>query len=119
MSKQDPDNKLDGPTVMYGPDGDARVFHHHKDIPDGWLDDPAKHAPGKPAPAAKAALPLTREEIIAALTTAEIDYPKTAGVAKLYDLLLTELRLHLTAEKVAFPADADAKALLALATPAS
>lgn len=113
--------------------GESQVFTADSDVPEGWLDhhpDDARHAavekqpdPSKakaPAGAAAAvALPMTRDEIKAALDKAEIAYAKNAKDQTLYDLLLTSLRQYLTAQTVPFNDTDDAPALLKLVSPSA
>lgn len=43
------------PSYRYGPNGEAEVFESEADVPEGWLDHPAKfNAPEADAPVAKA-----------------------------------------------------------------
>ena len=31
------------PAWFYGPDGEAKIFHSEKEVPEGWHDHPSKH----------------------------------------------------------------------------
>lgn len=112
--------------------GESQVFTADSEVPEGWLDhhpdDPRHVAVEKqPDPKAKApigaaaavALPMTRDEIKAALDKAEIVYAKNAKDQTLYDLLLTSLRTYLTAQTVEFSETDDAPALLKLVSPSA
>lgn len=114
MSK-DTTNNLKGPTVMYGPAGETEVFHHHKDIPEGWADDPAKHAPADPANAPPPkTVPMTRAEIVEALVSGGIEFKKNAGAAALYELLTVNVVAALVEAKIVFDPASDTKTLLGL-----
>ena len=109
------------PAMKFHPQtGESRVFHTAEDVPEGWLNKHPAHVDDtKPAPAQKSAtLPMTRDEIKAALDAGEIAYKKNAGDKALYDLLVASLKTHLTEAGIQFPEDADGPALLALVPPA-
>lgn len=110
------ENEFKGPTVMYGPGGESRVFTNSADVPDGWADNPKDAVVAAP----KAPLPpaLSREEIIAALEGGGISYKKQASTPALYAQLTENVKAHLTKNGVAFDPDADTKQLLALLAPA-
>ena len=40
------------PAWRYGPNGEAQIFDHKEEVPNGWVDSPAKV--GKPQPKAPA-----------------------------------------------------------------
>lgn len=42
-----------GPAWMYGPGGEARIFHKKEDVPKGWADSPAKHKKAAAEPPAE------------------------------------------------------------------
>jgi hypothetical protein len=126
------------PAILWNKHGHSRLFKGKHEIPAGecwrgthpnnWAEDkPEQEAPAvqaeKPAdgPAplpAKvepaAGLPLTREEIVAALDTGGVSYSRNTGTRKLYDLLVTTLKGVLKARGVAFDDAADGKTLLGL-----
>lgn len=114
MSK-DPTNHLKGPTVMYGPVGESQIFHHHNDIPEGWADDPLKHAPADPANITPLkTVPMTRAEIVEALVSGGVEFKKNAGAASLYELLTVNVIAALTEAKIEFDPAADTKTLMGL-----
>jgi hypothetical protein len=96
--------------------GDCRIFDKAEDVPEGWLES----HPGsldQAAPAADKAydaLPLSKKEIVAALDEGGVSFKKNAPVAALYALLMENLKKALTEQEIAFPEDADAKALMDL-----
>lgn len=108
------------PTMAWHPKtGENQVFDHPDDVPADWLDthpDNVKaKAPVKAAPApATTGLPLTRDEIVKALSGFEIPFRANAKDKALYELLEKSLREHFATEKVEVPAGADVPALLAL-----
>lgn len=117
---------MSSPKMLWHPEtGESRIFNGNETPPADWLDHhPAdenhdaveKVAGVKDAlePAAVDVLPMTRAEIRIALEDAGIAYAKNAKAATLYDLLLTSLRAHLTAENIEFALDATAPELLKL-----
>ena len=111
-------NTFKGPTYRYGPNGEAKIFNDSNDVPEGWLDHhptPAEAAEiAVIVPGASAAIPMTREEIIAALEGGGIGYKRNAGTKALYDQLTVKVKEHLVEREIAFPAGADTKALLEL-----
>lgn len=126
---------MSSPKMLWHPDtGESRIFSGSETPPADWLDHHpadgnhvgAEEMPDtlhtKAAAAAKLApaddaLPMTRAEIRIALEDAGIAYAKNAKDATLYDLLLTSLRAHLTAENIEFPPNAAAPELLKLVAP--
>lgn len=111
------------PTMAWHPDtGESQIFNHPGEVPEGWLDTHPNNVKAKaPAKAAAAAdaLPMSRDEIVKALTECEIPFKARAKDKDLYALLEKSLRDHFAAEKVEVPADADVPALLALVKPKS
>lgn len=105
------------PVVMWHPETrEPTTFDHPDDVPAGYLDHPAA-APAKPVPdeaETAVTLPLNRKEIRAELDEAGITYDKSAKTGDLYTVLVDALKAHLNEAEVEYPADADAKALLAL-----
>lgn len=117
---------------------ECRTFIAPEDVPEGWLDthpsnlpkEAPKPEPRKPAeqkapesrkpveqkaPEPKAALPMTREEIKAELSAGGIPFAPNAKDETLYAALKKGVQEFLTGAGVAFPADADVPALIALA----
>jgi hypothetical protein len=39
----EPKNTFKGPTFRYGPNGEAKIFHDSRGVPEGWLDHPGPH----------------------------------------------------------------------------
>lgn len=120
---------MSNPKMRWHPtSGESRTFHDGETPPADWLDhhpDDPRHAKveKQPDPKAKAqtgdavVLPMTRDEIKAALDKAEIAYAKNAKDQTLYDLLLTSLRQYLAGQNVEFADTDDAPALLKLVSP--
>lgn len=78
------------PGMRWSPTGEARVFTSAAEVPEGWTDyHPDSATEAAPAPADKtSALPLTREQIIAALKERGADAKPNASTKSLYDKLL-------------------------------
>lgn len=116
---------MSNPKMRWHPTtGESQVFHDGDTVPEGWLDhhpEDTRHAAVEKQPDPKAktvtALPMTRDEIKAALDAGEVPYAKNAKDQTLYDLLVESLRKHLTEAQIEFDPAADAKALLALVPP--
>lgn len=96
--------------------GEMQVFHAAHDVPADWLTyHPASADGQKPAPKVKPnELPMTKEEIVAALESGGIKFKATQGVKALYELLDANLREHLAANKIDIPEGATVPALLSL-----
>lgn len=112
------------PAMKWHPEtGEAKTFVAPEDVPEGWLDihpsnlpEPAPVAASKVvSPADSAALPMTREEMKAELSAGGIPFASNAKDATLYAALKKGVQEFLTGAGVAFPADADVPALIALA----
>lgn len=98
MSKQ-----FEGPTYRYDPEtGEGRVFTDAADVPKGWLD----HVPARK--------PITREEIIAALTDGGIKFDAKAKTEALLELLVKSVHATLDESKTEFDPKADVRDLLHL-----
>lgn len=107
------------PTMAWHPKtGECQVYNHPDDVPADWLDTHPDNVKAKAAAEKSAAvaegLPMTRAEIVKALTDFEITFRASAKDKALYALLEKSLREHFATEKVEVPADADVPALLAL-----
>lgn len=111
------------PALRWDPEtGEARQFDNEGDVPEGWLsyhpnDEAAAAAAGAKVEKTEVVevLPLSREEIIAALTAGKISFKKNAKDKTLYELLLTSVKAALTEAKIEHDAaSTDAKALLEL-----
>lgn len=113
------------PAMKWHPQtGEATVFNKSQDVPDGYLDEHPDNLSGTARAEAVAAaavkppasdeLCLTREEIMAELHESGLSYKKNTPTKALYDMLVEALKEYLAENEVEFPADADAKALLAL-----
>lgn len=108
------------PSMRWSPTGEARTFNAEHEVPEGWADkhpsDPNHTPPAEPQNGAAPAetLPMTRDEITVALTAGGIDFFPNTGTKKLYALLTARVQAVLTTRGIEFPADADARALLAL-----
>lgn len=77
------------PAWRYGPGEQSAIFDKAEDVPPGWEDAPQKvGADNSPPPEQKPALPLKRDEIIAALKEREIEFKSNAGTKALYDKLI-------------------------------
>ena len=51
------DESKDWPSWRYGPDGQEAIFHKAEDVPEGWVDHPAKVGTEPEAPKAKRGRP--------------------------------------------------------------
>lgn len=112
----------DYPSMRWHPEtGEMAVYNAPHEVPEGWLDThPNNVSKVKKAekPAAEAnLLPMTKAEIVKALTDGGIPFKPQTGAKGLYALLDTALRAHLAAEKIEVPEGANVPALMALANP--
>jgi hypothetical protein len=109
------DNEFKGPTFRYGPNGESAVFHDSREVPEGWLDDPAKHgatqskAVGKPS--------LTRKEMVELLEKGGIAHDPRAKVEVLDAVLREAVSKFLTEANISFDPSAETKALVELLPP--
>lgn len=98
--------------------GESQTFETINEVPEGWLDyhphgDDAKAKSEKPKAAAKSdEVPMTREEIVAALNAGEVKFAPNAGLKSLYTLLVKNLKEHLTILEVKFDETASGPELL-------
>lgn len=116
------------PTMMWHPEtGKPTTFDHPDDVPAGYVDthpqnlEPAERKAAiaklrvekktKGAPEAK---PLTRKELVAALTEGGIEFDGNAETAALDKTLADAIKAHLTEAEVEFEADADTRTLLSM-----
>jgi len=108
------------PGMRWHPEtGESQIFQTQEDMPAGWLDYNPTGADGLEKPKASNPLPMTREEIVAALNQGQITFKKNAGTAALYDQLRDALRKFLTERSITFEQDADGKTLLDLVSKAA
>lgn len=109
------------PAFYWGPDGQRELFTSAAEVPTGWTDTHPKHYDGqKPPPGPKTTapvIPMTKAEIVAELKAANIPYQNNIGQQAAYNLLVGELKKHLTEASIPFPETADGPALLALVKP--
>lgn len=121
-------NTKPAPTMAWHPEtGKSKVFNHPDEVPVGYVDthpnnlEPAdrqaaiaklkaEKAAGRVAPAK----PLTRKEVVAALTEGGITFDGRADTAALDNVLGDALKAHLAAAEVEYPSDANTRELLAL-----
>lgn len=92
-----------------------QVFQKAEEVPEGYLD----YHPSSPPEVVKlaveaAALPMTREAIVAELTDGGIPFKAKAKTEVLYAALLDALKAHLVASEIEFPENATGPDLLAL-----
>lgn len=127
-----PPHVTDYPAMKWGPNGERKLFQNAAEVPAGWTDNPEslpKAAPAAAKPVAKPPAkappalkvvppaplaPLTRDQVSAELTAGGVAFQPLAPLPELTELLVASLQTHLTDSKIAFPADADVHALLAL-----
>lgn len=106
--------------------GENQTFTDDESAPEGWLDhhplDPAHKAGPTPAPEPEPVVPvaapdapLTKKELVAALTEGGIVFDKGAEAADLDAVLRDALTAALTAAKVDFELKASTRELLAFA----
>lgn len=104
------------PTMAWHPEtGESKIFKHPSEVPEGWLDTHPDNVPKVVKPAAPVAddkLPMTRKEIVAALTDGGLQFDAKAPVKVLYAQLTDAVKSALTDAGVEFDAAADTKALL-------
>lgn len=99
--------------------GESRVFERAEDVPAGYLDHYPTDAEKAeaPEPASPNALPMTREEIIAALKQGGIKFKGNASAAVLYAQLTDAVHFALTEAKVEFNPESPTPDLLKLLAP--
>lgn len=103
------------PTMAWHPEtGENKVFNHPSEVPAEWLDT---HPSNKPkevekAPAAKPE-PMTRDEIVAALSDGGVEFDDKSKTKVLAEILRKSVIAALTSAEVEFDADASTKDLLA------
>lgn len=112
------------PAMKWHPEtGEAKTFTSADEVPKGWLDTHPNNLPANPdagsasVPARPDPLPMSRDAIKKALDDAGITYAKSAKDQTLYDLLVSELRAHLTSQGVAWGKGDDATTLIHLLPP--
>lgn len=119
-------SRAEYPAMKWHPEtGEAKVFHKAEDVPDGYLDTHPSNLANVAAANQEASkklnkaktLPLSKDEIIAALVEGGIGYPKQASAKALYDLLTEKVKAALTEAGTSFDPEADTKTLLGLLTP--
>jgi hypothetical protein len=106
----DKENTFKCPTFMYGPKGEAQIFTDSNDVPKGWAESPAAAKAG----AGDDGLPMTRDEIVAALKAGSVSFKASASTEKLYLALGEAVKGHLSAQDIAFPDDASVPDLMKL-----
>lgn len=109
------------PTMRWHPEtGEAQTFGPDDPVPEGWLDHHPDDVSKNPAPAVveddedDPNAPLTKREVVAALTEGGLEFNKNAKVADLTEQLVTALKAALKAGNVEFADDTSPRALLAL-----
>jgi hypothetical protein len=112
------------PTLAWHPDtGEAQTFNHPDEVPSHFLPHHPEDAkakartetkPAAPDKSEPAAIPMSRDEIVKALTDGEIPFKANAKDKTLYALLDAKLREHLLDNDVEIPEGSDVPALLAL-----
>ena len=103
------------PTMAWDPEtGDAQVYNHPSEVPEGFLDAHPNHPKFKPAPAAEPGSEMTRAEVIAALKSGGVSFNPAAKQAVLYELLTVAVKKALDATKVKYDPALPTKQLLAL-----
>lgn len=112
------------PAMKWHPEtGEAKTFTSADEVPEGWLDTHPSNLPATPdagaasVPARPDPLPMSRDAIKKALDDAGITYAKNAKDQTLYDLLVSELRAHLTDQDIHWAETDDAPTLINLLPP--
>lgn len=104
------------PTMAWHPEtGESKIYNHPSEVPEGWLDTHPDNVPKAPKPAPSPVedkLPMTRKEIVAALTEGGLQFDPKAPVKVLYAQLTDAVKSALTDAGVSFDDAADTKALL-------
>lgn len=106
------------PTMAWHPEsGESQIFNHPSEVPSGWLDshpeDPKRPKAEKSAPALKDA-PMSKDEIVAALTAGGVPFDATAKAKALQPVLREAVTKALTEAEVKFDETLPTKELLAL-----
>jgi sugar lactone lactonase YvrE len=120
--------RKNAPVMKWHPEtGKSKVFDHPDDVPAGYVSEHpnnlepadrkaaiAKLKAEKKAGKVEKAEPLTRKEIIAALTDGGLPFDGNAETVDLDKALSDALKEHLQAAEVLYPSDADTRELLTL-----
>lgn len=105
------------PTMAWHPEtGENKIFNHPSEVPEGWLDThPSNVAKAeKPATVAFKDAPMSKDDIVAALTAGGVQFDANAKPKALQGVLREAVIKALTAAEVAFDADKSTKELLSL-----
>lgn len=103
------------PTMAWHPEtGENKIFNHPSEVPEGWLDTHPSNVAKAEKPAAFKDAPMSKEEIVAALTAGGVQFDANAKPKALQGVLREAVTKALTAAEVSFDANASTKELLSL-----
>lgn len=110
------------PTMAWHPEsGESKIFNHPSEVPADWLDTHPSNKPKEeaaqeeaPAPEVFKDVPMSKVEVVAALTAGGVQFDASAKTKALQAVLREAVTKALTDAEVEFDANLPTKELLAL-----